>query len=277
MNWRTLRTMKKHTRGIPLLTCSIATLFGATALVNAQSPPPADAATPAPVPASVGPTPQLSDAAGYAYGVNFGQQLNRLGITTEIPIDSITRGLKDGIAGKKTTPGDLEIVSEFVKYVNAGIVARNRAAAKEFLDHEAAEKGVKKTRSGLEYKIIAAGNTKAASPQLTDVVTVQYRGRLIDGTEFDNSYSRKTPPPVFAMSGVIKGWQEALAMMKPGAKWQLFVPPELGYDAKIEQGIPPGSLLIFDVELLSVAAPPGIQPAAGTSMPRTTTSASAQH
>jgi FKBP-type peptidyl-prolyl cis-trans isomerase len=82
-------------------------------------------------------------------------------------------------------------------------------------------------------------------------VTVQYRGKLLDGTEFDSTYTRGAPA-TFAVNGVIPGWQEALVLMKPGSKWQLFVPPELAYGANPKPGIPGGSLLIFDVELLSV-------------------------
>jgi FKBP-type peptidyl-prolyl cis-trans isomerase FklB len=82
-------------------------------------------------------------------------------------------------------------------------------------------------------------------------VTVQYRGKLLDGSEFDSTYARGTPA-TFTVNGVIPGWQEALVLMKPGAKWQLFVPPELAYGASPKPGIPGGSLLIFDVELMSV-------------------------
>jgi len=127
----------------------------------------------------------------------------------------------------------------------------NQAAAKEFLAHNAKEKGVTTTASGLQYKIIAAGNTKAATILPADEVTVQYRGKLLDGSEFDSSYARGTPAS-FTVNGVIPGWQEALVLMKPGAKWQLFVPPELAYGATPKPGIPGGSLLIFDVELVSV-------------------------
>jgi len=89
---------------------------------------------------------------------------------------------------------------------------------------------------------------------------VQYRGKLLDGTEFDSSYSRGQPA-TFPVGGVIRGWQEALVMMKPGAKWTLWVPPELAYDMSSRPPIPPGSLLVFDVEMVSVA-PAAAAPAA---------------
>jgi FKBP-type peptidyl-prolyl cis-trans isomerase len=122
----------------------------------------------------------------------------------------------------------------------------------------------------LQYKVVAAGDAKSAAPKPTDEVTVQYRGKLLDGSEFDSSYAHGKPA-TFPVNGVIKGWQEALVLMKPGAKWQLFVPPELGYDVSPRPGIPGGSLLVFDVELISVkpsaapqAPPVKIEPPAKT-------------
>ena len=215
--------------------------------------PPLWAVAQSPVgPPPAGPAPS-ADQAGYAYGVNFGQQLYRLGITNEIPLDSFERGFKDGLAGKTTTPADIQTVMQYVTALNTGIYVRNESAAKKFLEDKAAEKGVKKTASGLEYKIIAPGNKKAASPKPTDAVVVQYTGKLIDGTQFDASNGSTT----LALAGVIKGWQEALPMMAPGAKWQIFVPPDLAYGTQVKPGIPTGSALIFDVELVGVAPTPG--------------------
>jgi FKBP-type peptidyl-prolyl cis-trans isomerase FklB len=110
---------------------------------------------------------------------------------------------------------------------------------------------VKTLPSGLEYKVIKAGAGK--KPKDTDTVTVNYKGTLIDGTEFDSSYKRGTPA-TFPVKGVIRGWTEALQMMEPGAKWQLFIPPQLAYG---EQGAPGGAIgpnatLIFEVELVSI-------------------------
>jgi FKBP-type peptidyl-prolyl cis-trans isomerase FklB len=110
---------------------------------------------------------------------------------------------------------------------------------------------VKTTTDGLQYKVLVPGDTKAPSIAPADEVTVNYRGKLLDGSEFDSSYARGQPA-TFKVNGVIKGWQEALVLMKPGAKWQLFVPPELAYDTTPRPGIPAGSLLNFEVEVLSV-------------------------
>jgi FKBP-type peptidyl-prolyl cis-trans isomerase len=116
------------------------------------------------------------------------------------------------------------------------------------------------------------GDKKAAVIAPTDEVTVQYRGKLLDGTEFDSSYARGHARP-FPVNGVIPGWQEALVLMKPGAKWQLFVPPELAYGNNPKPGIPGGSLLIFDVELVSVKAndkPAALSPADPKGPPKKT-------
>src|SRR5438270_271753 len=130
----------------------------------------------------------------------------------------------------------------------------------------AAEKpDVVTTASGLQYKVLNAGN--GDSPKKTDEVTVNYRGSLINGTEFDSSYKRGQPA-TFPVNGVIPGWTEALGLMKPGAKWELFVPPQLAYDMQSRPPIPPGSLLIFEVELLSVKG-------AGTPAPPTSSASPA--
>lgn len=102
-----------------------------------------------------------------------------------------------------------------------------------------------------QYEVIAPGEAKRASAAPTDRVTVHYRGRLLDGTEFDNSDSH-AQAAAFSVNSVIKGWREALLLMNPGAKWRLFVPPELGYDFNSPRNIPPASLLIFDLELAKV-------------------------
>jgi FKBP-type peptidyl-prolyl cis-trans isomerase len=230
--------------------------LAAAPLAGAQSPPAASAAPPT--------APQAAPSAeqtSYLFGLTFGEQLNRVGITDQVSVDAITRGIKDGLHGKKSTPAEQQQVQVYVRSVMEAATQKNEAAAKEFLDHNAKEKGVTTTASGLQYKVLSPGDSKAAAIKPTDEVSVQYRGKLIDGSEFDSSYSRGVPA-TFTVQGVIKGWQEALALMKPGAKWVLYVPPDLGYGASPKPGIPGGSLLIFDVELLSVkpsgaaAAPP---------------------
>ena len=122
--------------------------------------------------------------------------------------------------------------------------------AEKFLMENKAKEGVKTLPSGLQYKVIKDG--EGATPKLTDTVVTHYRGTLIDGTEFDSSYKRKEPA-TFPVSGVIKGWTEALQLMKEGAKWTLYVPPGLAYG---QRGYPPvigpNETLIFEIELLKV-------------------------
>ncbi len=242
-------------------------LIAAAPLAGAQTPPPGQNA-PAPGSPTDQSTPPSADQTSYLFGLTFGEQLHRVGITDQISVETLMRGLKDGLHGKKSTAAEQQQVQTYVRSMVEAAAAQNQAAGKEFLERNAKEKGVKTTPSGLQYKILAAGNTKAAAITPTDEVTVQYRGKLIDGSEFDSTYSRGVPA-TFTVTGVIKGWQEALVMMKPGAKWELFVPPDLGYGASPKPGIPAGSVLIFDVELVSVkaggasAAPPaksGTQP-----------------
>src|SRR5206468_4108344 len=111
------------------------------------------------------------------------------------------------------------------------------------------KKGVKSTASGLQYEVLSEG--KGTSPKATDTVKVNYRGSLLDGTEFDSSYKRGQPAE-FPVNGVIKGWTEALQMMKPGAKWKLYIPANLAYGEHGRPGIPPNSMLTFEVELLEI-------------------------
>ena len=131
----------------------------------------------------------------------------------------------------------------------------NKAAGEKFLEENKAKEGVVTTESGLQYKVITEG--KGQVPTSTDRVKVHYKGTLIDGTEFDSSYSRKDKdgnpqPSTFRANQVIKGWTEALTMMPIGSKWELYIPQELAYGSQDTGTIPPFSTLIFEVELLSI-------------------------
>ena len=220
----------------------------AVCLLALAAPPAALADTkPAAALATAAPTPSPS----YSAGLQVGEGMHRAGISTELDLDAFVRGLKDALGGKASTPEDKERLNALITQVRDNSVTRNHAAAREFLAKNATAKGIVTTASGLQYRIVEAGDEKAAAPTPTDKVTVHYSGKLIDGLEFDSSYARGTPA-TFPVNGVIKGWQEALVLMKPGAKWQLFIPPELAYDVNSRPPIPPGSLLVFDVELISI-------------------------
>jgi len=261
MERRIVRAMKNTTdRNVDRRARRTCGLWALMATVPLAAVPLAGAQTPAPAPttpAAAAPAADPSNAeTSYLFGLTFGEQLHSVGISNQVDPDAITRGLKDGLQGKKSTRADQQQIQGFVQSVMAAQLAHNKSAAQEFLTKNGREKGVKTTADGLQYKVLIPGNAKAEAVGPNDEVTVNYRGKLLDGSEFDSSYARGTPA-TFKVGGVIKGWQEAITLMKPGAKWQLFIPPELAYDASPRPGIPAGSLLIFDVELLSV------KPAAG--------------
>jgi FKBP-type peptidyl-prolyl cis-trans isomerase len=208
----------------------------------------------------------LKQKASYSLGVLMGTQLRQLGLTTQsVEFNEIAKGLHDVVKGTvKAGDADRQNVQALVLKTRATASVKNQAAAARFLAANAKRKGVVTTASGLQYRIVRPGS--GAPPSPTDEVTVNYRGSLLDGTVFDSSYERGQPV-TFPVNHVIKGWQEALVMMKPGAKWELYIPPGLAYGDDSPPPIPPGSLLKFDVELLSVkpasASPGGAGPNIG--------------
>src|SRR5580700_9482002 len=259
--------MKKPTVGLLRAAFGLVLLVAVATLGEAQTPPPTVKPPPTTAPgADPGPAP-TPDQVSYLFGLIFGSQMHNTGITPDgVVPDAIVRGIKDGLQGKAPSPADQQQVQAYARSAGDALAARDAAAAKDFLARNGKEKGVVTTASGLQYKILAAGDKKAPLIAATDSVTVEYRGKLLNGTEFDSSYSRGVPA-TFPVNGVIKGWQEALVMMKPGAKWQLFIPPELAYGARGQPKIPPNSLLIFEVSVISAEAagaapkaPPGTPP-----------------
>ena len=205
--------------------------------------------------------PQLkdeNDRANYSLGHQIGGDFERQGV--EIRPELVVRGIQDALSGEEPLMSDEErnktLMDLKKRIVTAQREERKQAAedhlakGKAFLEENAKKEGVKTLPSGLQYKVIQEGS--GATPAATDTVTVHYRGTLIDGTEFDSSHSRGKPA-TFRTDRVIRGWTEALQKMKEGAKWELFIPPELAYG---ERGagakIGPNSTLIFEVELISV-------------------------
>jgi FKBP-type peptidyl-prolyl cis-trans isomerase FklB len=256
-------------------TCSLWVLvaaapLGVASVAVAQTPAHPQDQGPAPKapagPPGADPAPPPSpDQASYLFGLMFGTQMRNAGMGTDVVMDAVTKGMTEGLQGKQPTATEQQQIQAYARASMQAQVARNQTAAKEYLARIAQEKGVVTTDSGLEYKILAVGDKRAPDIKPTDKVTVEYRGRLIDGTEFDSSYSTGMPA-IFPVNRVIKGWQEALVLMKPGAKWQLFVPPALAYGDNPRPKIPGGSLLIFDVNLLRVEAvvPPTLPPPPNT-------------
>lgn len=194
----------------------------------------------------------------YTIGVNIGQDFKSQKM--EVDADLLLAGIKDSLAGKELRLTEEEMASEIQKFQQdmqakmmadmEALSAKNKADGEAFLAENAKKEGVVVTASGLQYKVLEAG--EGDSPVPSDVVTVHYRGTLVDGTQFDSSYDRGQPA-TFPVGGVIPGWTEALQLMKPGAKWQLVIPADLAYGERgAGQAIGPNSTLLFDVELISV-------------------------
>ncbi len=198
------------------------------------------------------------DKVSYSIGLDMGASLKN----NEIDVDPniVARGIKDSLSGGKRLMTDQE-VQETLTALRTELIAKqqerqkalaekNKKEGEAFLAANAKKEGVKTLPSGLQYKVITEG--KGKSPKATDTVTVNYRGTLIDGAEFDSSYKRGEPA-TFQVNGVIKGWTEALQLMKEGSKWQLFIPSNLAYGERGAGGvIGPNATLIFEVELLSI-------------------------
>jgi FKBP-type peptidyl-prolyl cis-trans isomerase FklB len=256
--------MKPLTRRIIRSACTGAVMLAVAPWVGAQNTAPA-------APPGTTEAPLTSEQASYLFGLTFGEQLHSVGISGDLSSEVMSRGLKDGIQGKKASPAERQQIQEYVHTTMLAAAGRNKTAAQEFLASNGKKPGVKTTASGLEYKIEKAGDPKAPAITAADEVSVSYRGTLLDGSEFDSSQSHGKPLDI-PVGGVIPGWQEALVLMKPGAKWTLYVPPELAYGANPRPNIPGNSLLIFDMEVLSVkpgqAASPPTGPAGRPAAPQ---------
>ncbi len=200
----------------------------------------------------------LKDKISYGIGLNIGKDFKEQDI--DVDVNLLARGIRDSLTGAEAALSEeqmREAFEAFQQEIAAKQEAKSKAAAEKNLqDGEAfraengKQEGVVTLPSGLQYKVIEEGSGK--TPSAADTVTVNYRGTLIDGSEFDSSYKRGEPA-TFPVGGVIPGWTEALQLMKEGAKWQLVIPPDLAYG---ERGaapvIGPNSTLVFEVELIKV-------------------------
>jgi len=194
----------------------------------------------------------------YSIGYQVGQSMKVDGV--EVDFERLIQGLEDAIDGMQPLVSQEEMRKLIVDLKKRAretqlrkiqeTIVENLEESEKFLVENGKKEGVRTTQSGLQYKVLREGDGMA--PALADLVTVHYRGTFIDGTEFDNSYA-KGEPQRFKTDGVIKGWTEALQMMKAGSKWQLFVPPQLAYGRSgFPPHIPPNKVLVFEVELLAV-------------------------
>lgn len=262
---------------------------------SAQQPPPAPAPKPATTPKKApAKTEQAPDAKSpasdafntpkdklsYAIGMNIGSALKK----DEVDIDAniLLQGVKDALAGGKMLLTDQEAQASLAalqadlrkkqELKMQQLAETNKKEGEEFLAANKTKEGVVALPSGLQYKILQAGT--GPKPLATDTVSVNYRGTLLNGTEFDSSYKRGQPA-TFPVGQIIKGWTEALQLMPVGSKWQLFIPPELAYGPRgAGRDIGPNSTLVFEVELLSIQQKPA--PAA-TSAPAPAPAAGPPH
>jgi FKBP-type peptidyl-prolyl cis-trans isomerase FklB len=198
------------------------------------------------------------DKTSYALGVNIGTGLKQQGF--DINPAMLAKGLSDAYTGGKILLSEQE-VHETLAALQKELVAKvqerqkaevdkNKKAGDAFLEANKKKPGVKTLPDGLQYKILKEGTGE--KPTADDTVTVNYRGSLIDGTEFDSSYARKEPA-TFKVNGVIKGWTEILQLMPVGSKWEVYIPPALAYgDRGAGNKIGPDSVLVFEIELMSI-------------------------
>jgi FKBP-type peptidyl-prolyl cis-trans isomerase FklB len=216
-------------------------------------------------------SPQLKDQkdkVSYSIGMQIGFNLGRQKV--DVNPDILAAGIKDAISGKpQLTPDQVkDIMAQFEKDMETkqkALGEKNKTEGTKYLEENKKKAGVKTTASGLQYKVVKDGT--GAQPKATDMVTVNYRGTLIDGTEFDSSYKRGQPA-TFPVNGVIKGWTEALQLMKQGSKYQLFIPSTLAYGERaMGPDIGPNSTLIFEVELQDVKPPPTPAPQGSSKVP----------
>lgn len=204
---------------------------------------------------------EMSEERGYFFGYSFGGILLRTG-NIDVDLRQVNEGLIDALSGQphRMDQAKRQVVVKAIQKLEKIQLAKNeealsqqadanRATAEEFLEQNKNKEGVRTTGSGLQYEVIEAG--KGPKPKATDKVTVHYTGTFLDDTEFDSTASRGTPAS-FSVTGVIAGWTEALQLMEIGAKYRLYIHPDLGYGENGRASIPPNSLLIFDVELLAI-------------------------
>jgi FKBP-type peptidyl-prolyl cis-trans isomerase FklB len=210
------------------------------------------------------------DKQSYAIGLNVGKSLHRDDIDVDPKI--VLQGLQDAMADGKVLLTDDQIKTVMTGLQNQvrqkqeekrqALAESNKKDGAAFLAANATKPGVVTLPSGLQYKVLTAGT--GAKPTATDTVVCNYRGTLLDDTEFDSSYKRGQPM-TFPVGGVIKGWTEALQLMPVGSKWQLFIPADLAYGERAQGPGGPNATLVFDVELLSIqpktpaAATPGAE------------------
>ena len=195
------------------------------------------------------------DKVSYGMGLNIGKNFKQQELTMNI--DAISAGMRDALAGKQQL--DDEVIKAAAESIRDREMEKHKALVDEqakdgvnFLAENAKREGITRTDSGLQYEVMTQGSGEGETPKATDIVSVHYHGTLIDGTVFDSSVERGQPAE-FPLNAVIKGWTEALQLMKVGDKWKLYLPADIAYGARSPSPkIPANSALIFEVELLEI-------------------------
>ncbi len=230
-------------------------LFAVCALALTSCSKQASTAKPAAAtPAATSPYTTVDQRVSYGIGHNVGSGLARENVVV-VDQAALKAGIDDGLAGTKSRVSEADLRAAFTtaqqKAAAAAAVAGEKqlAVATEFLAKNKARPGVTVTASGLQYEVLTKGT--GAKPKPTDTVEVHYHGTLLDGTVFDSSVERGETVQ-FPVTGVIQGWIEALQLMSVGDKWKLYVPANLGYGPRGQGKIPANSLLVFEVQLISI-------------------------
>jgi FKBP-type peptidyl-prolyl cis-trans isomerase FklB len=236
----------------------IATAIALPALAEEPKAPATAAPAAAPTGAPSGVLEDPKAQASYVLGLSYGAKLKRDDVS--IDTTALMQGLTDALAGNKPLLTE-EQARDALARLQADVQARrqekaahatetNKAEGAAFLKSNAAKAGVTTLPSGLQYEIVTAGT--GAVPKADDVVLCNYRGTLLDGTEFDSSY-REGQPISFPVGGVIRGWTEVLQKMPVGSKWRVYIPSNLAYGEKgAGPDIGPNAVLVFEIELLSI-------------------------
>lgn len=201
------------------------------------------------------------DKLSYAVGADLARGLKLQGV--DVNLDLLVRALRDGLAGNKLVMTQEDVTATLKRFedeqkqdfehAKAMLSLKNKNAGEALFAENLKKEGLVTLPSGLQYTILKQGDGK--KPTLEDTVVCNYRGALLDGTEFDSSYKRNQPA-MMPVKGLIKGWTEALQLMPVGSTWKLFIPPQLAYGERIVGGIAPNATLIFEVELLSIQDKP---------------------
>ena len=193
----------------------------------------------------------LEDSASYAMGLSVANFYKQQGVT-KINSAIVSRAINDAMSGKQPLLNDMQANGCMMTYLNKQQMIKSKPTIDEgekFLAANKNKQGVSTTASGLQYEVMTQGT--GPKPTLSDTVVCNYKGTFLNGSEFDNSYKRGTPAE-FPVTGVIRGWTEILQLMPAGSKYKVYVPYQLAYGGSDYNGIPGGSMLIFEIELLSI-------------------------